>query len=126
MIIEVFSQNTSTVLAYPNWASTTSTVPGFAYPGGKKRIRNSIVSFMPKSGSTYAEPFAGRAATFWLAATTLQFSNWWLNDLRTAPFFHAIISHGNTIHVPAHTREEFERYKVLDKAGDPAAILLEP
>jgi len=126
MIIENFSQNTSTVLASPTWASTTSTTPGFAYPGGKKRIRKSIVNYMPKVGNTYAEPFAGRAATFWLAATTLPFSNWWLNDIRKAPFFHTIISHGNTIHVPEHTREQFERYKVLDKAGDPSAILLEP
>jgi site-specific DNA-adenine methylase len=126
MIIEGFSQNTSTVLASPTWASTTSTTPGFAYPGGKKRIRNSIVSFMPKSGSTYAEPFAGRANVFWLAATTLQFSNWWLNDLRTAPFLHAIISHGSTLEVPEHTRQEFERQKAVRHTGDPIAILLEP
>jgi hypothetical protein len=111
MNIQSHAEHAGTLSASPVWASTTSTVPGFAYPGGKKRIRNSIVSFMPKSGSTYAEPFAGRAATFWLAATTLQFSKWWLNDIRTAAFFHAIISHGNTIHVPEHTREEFERQK---------------
>jgi site-specific DNA-adenine methylase len=126
MIIEGFSQNTSTVFAPPNWGSTTSTVPGFAYPGGKKRSRNSIVNYMPKVGGTYAEPFAGRAATFWLAATTLQFSKWWLNDIRTAAFFRAIISHGNTIHVPEHTREEFERQKAARHTGDPIAILLEP
>jgi hypothetical protein len=75
MIIEGFSQNTSTVLASPTWASTTSTTPGFAYPGGKKRIRNSFINYTPKFGGTYAEPFAGRANVFWLAATTLQFSN---------------------------------------------------
>ena len=126
MLLEGCTNKTSTALAYPNWASTTSTIPGFALPGAKNRLRSSIVSFMPKSGSTYAEPFAGRAATFWLAATTLQFSHWHLNDIRRAPFFHAIISHGNTIHVPEHTRDEFQRYKLLDMAGDPAAILLEP
>jgi site-specific DNA-adenine methylase len=123
----IYATSLSSVAASPVWAGSTAlTIPGFAYPGGKKRIRNSIINYMPKFGGTYAEPFAGRANVFWKAATTLQFSNWWLNDIRKAPFFHTIISHGNTIHVPEHTREQFERYKVLDKAGDPAAILLEP
>ena len=123
---ESYYQQSSTVLAYPNWVSTTSTIPGFAYPGGKKRIRNSIVSYIPKSGNTYAEPFAGRANVFWKAATTLQFSHWHLNDLRTAGFLSAIISHGNTIKVPEHTRVEFERQKAAREHGDPIAILLEP
>jgi site-specific DNA-adenine methylase len=126
MIIEGFSQNTSTVLASPTWASTTSTTPGFAYPGGKARLAKTLVSFMPRSGGTYAEPFAGRANVFWLAATTLQFSNWWLNDLRTGAFLDAIISHGSTLEVPEHTRQEFERQKIARHTGDPTAILLEP
>lgn len=118
---------TTTVAASPICAGgTTSTIPGFAYPGGKKRIRNTVVGFMPKSGGTYAEPFAGRAACFWKAATTSQFSNWWLNDTRTAEFFHALMSHGNTIDVPEHTREQFERYKLAHESGDPAATLLIP
>jgi len=126
MIIEGFSQNTSTVVASPTWASTTSTIPGFAYPGGKARLAKTLVSFMPRIGGTYAEPFAGRANVFWKAAMTLQFSHWRLNDLRTAPFFHAIISHGSTLEVPEHTRQEFERQKIARLSGDPTAILLEP
>jgi site-specific DNA-adenine methylase len=120
------SQESSTALAYPSRVSTTSTAPAFAYPGGKKRLRNTIVGFMPITGGTYSEPFAGRAATFWKAATTLQFTNWWLNDLRTADFFGAILSHGHTIQVPAHTREEFGRQKIGYQNGDPASILLAP
>ncbi len=81
---------------------------------------------MPPSGGVYCEPFAGRANVFWLAARTLQYSHWHLNDIRTAPFFHAILSHGNTIQVPEHTREEFERYKVASSYGDPFAALLAP
>ena len=126
MNIQSHAEHAGTLSASPVWASTTLTIPGFAYPGGKKRTRNSIVNYMPKVGGTYAEPFAGRAATFWLAATTLQFSNWWLNDLRTAPFLHAIISHGSTLEVPEHTRQEFERQKIARRRGDPIAILLEP
>jgi site-specific DNA-adenine methylase len=81
---------------------------------------------MPKSGGAYAEPFAGRANVFWKAATTLQFSNWWLNDIRTDSFLNAIVSHGSTIEVPEHTRQEFDRQKSARVSGDPTAILLEP
>jgi site-specific DNA-adenine methylase len=49
-----------------------------------------------------------------------------LNDLRTSEFFHALLSHGNTIHVPEHTRNEFELCKVAYKSGDPTSILLIP
>lgn len=121
-----YYQPISTVLAYPKWVSTASTIPGFSYPGGKVRIRKSIVRYMPSSGRTYVEPFAGRAAPFWLAAATLQFSHWHLNDLRTAAFFYAIISHGGTLEVPEHTREQFERQRIARHSGDPTAILLEP
>jgi site-specific DNA-adenine methylase len=117
--------STSTVLASPIWGSTTLTVPGFAWPGGKRRLRNTIVSFMPKSGGTYAEPFVGKGNVFFKAATTLQFANWWLNDLRTSNFFRALISHGNTVEVPEHTREQFERCKMAYENGDPTAVLFE-
>lgn len=127
MTLQIHAEHPVTLAAPALWAgSTTSTIPGFAYPGGKKRIRNSIVSFMPTNGRTYAEPFAGRGNVFWLAATKLQFSNWWLNDIRTSEFFDALLSHGNTIEVPEHRREEFERYNALYKLGDPESILLAP
>lgn len=121
------ANNLSSSAASPIWAGgTTSTTPSFSYPGGKTRLRSTIVSYMPKSGGTYAEPFAGRAACFWKAAKTLQFSHWWLNDLRTSPFFNALISHGDTIEVPPHTRDEFDRKKIAYAAGDPSSIILAP
>ena len=43
-----------------------------------------------------------------------------------APFFAAIISHGNTIEVPDHTFEEFLRQKEAAATGDPIALLLAP
>ena len=125
MLLEEFYQQQSTILAHPNWVSSAS-IPGYAYPGGKKRLRKTIVGFMPQRGDTYAEPFAGRGNVFWLAASALQYSHWHLNDLRTAPFFEAILTHGNTIQVPEHTREEFERNKIASMYGDPIAALLEP
>jgi site-specific DNA-adenine methylase len=127
MSLQIHAEHPNPLAAPALWAgSTTSKIPGFAYPGGKKRIRNSIVHLMPTSGGIYAEPFAGRGNVFWLAATRLQFSNWLLNDIRTSEFFRALLSHGNTIEVPEHTREEFERNKALSKSGDRASILLAP
>jgi len=127
MNIQIHAGHAGTLSASPVWASsTTSTPTTFAYPGGKARLAKTLVSFMPRSGGTYAEPFAGRANVFWKAAMTLQFSNWWLNDLRTGAFLDAIISHGSTLEVPEHTRQEFERQKIARLSGDPTAILLEP
>ena len=48
-------------------------VPGFAYPGGKVRLRKWLVSMMPREGRRYIEPFAGRGNVFWLAACALRF-----------------------------------------------------
>lgn len=121
------ANNLSSVAVPLNWAgSTTSTPTTFAYPGGKARLAKTFVSFMPSGGGIYAEPFCGRANVYFRAAGTLQFSRWRLNDLRTAPFLHAIITHGNTIEVPEHTRQEFERQKAACENGDPIALLLEP
>jgi hypothetical protein len=126
-INEGYTQQTTNALAYPTWVSTTLTsAPGYAYPGAKKRLAKTIVSFMPPSCHTYAEPFAGRGNVFWRAATTLQYDRWWLNDTHTAPFFRAVLSHGSTVQVPAHTREEFERQEAASTWGDPIAILLAP
>jgi site-specific DNA-adenine methylase len=81
---------------------------------------------MPQIGGVYVEPFAGRANVFFRAASTLQFSQWQLNDIRTAPFVNAILSHGSTIEVPQQTREEFERQRAASQISDPIALLLEP
>jgi site-specific DNA-adenine methylase len=104
----------------------TTSIPSFSYPGGKARLANTIISFMPKSGGIYAEPFAGRGNVFFRAASTLQYSCWLLNDLRTDVFFRALLSHGNSVTVPAHTREEFERQKAARLDNDTTAILMEP
>jgi hypothetical protein len=48
------------------------------YPGSKGRMAKTIVSYLPMTGNTYIEPFAGRASVFWLAATQLNYQRWWL------------------------------------------------
>lgn len=96
------------------------------YPGSKGRLAKTIVPYLPKTGNTYIEPFAGRASVFWLAATQLNYQRWWLNDLRTAPFFCAIQSIGGTVEVPPRTGEEYQRQWDAYKRGDEKAVILEP
>jgi hypothetical protein len=83
-ILEGSTEQTANDLTCPVWAGPTS-APAFAYPGGKKRLRNTIIFFMPEAGGIFAEPFAGRGNVTLKAATMLHYSEWWLNDLRTAP-----------------------------------------
>jgi site-specific DNA-adenine methylase len=102
-------------------------MPKIPYPGGKGRLAKQIVSFLPKKGGLYLEPFAGRGNLFWAAVEQgLQYRRWWLNDIATAPFFEAILSHGQRIKVPPRSRQEFEKQRDAFKGGDPTAILLAP
>jgi len=104
-----------------------SQAPTIAYPGGKARHAKEIISFLPKHGRTYLEPFAGRGNLFWAAACAgLQYDKWWLNDTVTAPYFRAIKEIGDTIEVPECSRYEYERQRGAFKSGDQTAALLEP
>ncbi len=97
------------------------------YPGGKARLAKQIISFLPREGRTYIEPFAGRGNLFWAAVEQgLRYQRWWLNDIATAPFFHAIKKLGDKIEVPPRSRVEFERQREAYKTGDPTAALLAP
>jgi hypothetical protein len=107
-------------------AITSTRIPTFSYPGGKCRLAKTIVSFMPPAVRIYLEPFAGRGNVFFRASSTLQYSQWHLNDIRMAPFFHAIITHGNTVKVPEHSRAQFELQRKANRSSDPTAILLAP
>lgn len=58
----------------------------------------------------------------------LKYCRWWLNDIRTKPFFDAVRKVGNTVEVPyrtrndwAHTRDDYYRYK--DSDSDEARVL---
>ena len=102
-------------------------MPAIPYPGGKARLAKQIISFLPREGRTYLEPFAGRANLFWAAAEQgLKFRRWWLNDINTAPFLEAIKLHGHKIEVPSRSRSEFDRQREAYKSGDPTAIVLSP
>ena len=102
-------------------------MPTIAYPGGKARLAQKIVSFLPKRGRIYVEPFAGRGNIYWAAASGgLQYREWWLNDIATSRFFHAIGRIGRSLEVPTRSRAEFERQRAAQQSGDLAAVLLEP
>jgi site-specific DNA-adenine methylase len=102
-------------------------MPRIPYPGGKARLAKQIISFLPREGRTYLEPFAGRGNLFWAAVELgLKYKSWWLNDLATSRFFDAIRSHGHTIKVPPRSRAEFEKQRDAFKRNDPDAILLAP
>jgi len=97
------------------------------YPGGKGRLAPRIISFLPRRGRTYLEPFAGRANIFWEAVQQgLKFDRWWLNDLQTQSFLEAIRSHGNKVEVPVRSRRVFEFLRDSYKRGDVMATLLAP
>jgi len=96
------------------------------YPGGKVRLAQTIVSFLPKRGRTYCEPFVGRGSVFFAGASRLQFKQWWLNDIATASFFEAILRFGDIVEVPPRSKEEYYRQWELARLGDQRAIILEP
>src|SRR6266566_9152004 len=97
------------------------------YPGGKSRLARTIVSFLPKRGRTFVEPFAGKGNIFWTAASQgLKYRDWWLNDIATSRFFHAIKQAGHKLKVPTRSRTEYERQREASISGDLTAILLDP
>lgn len=101
-------------------------IPTFPYPGGKARIASQIIRHFPRTGGCYVEPFVGRGNVFWQAATHLKFEQWWLNDIRTIPFFQALLL--PPCAVPERTEAEYYRLwdrKKIDPT-DQEALLIEP
>src|ERR1039458_9451565 len=100
--------------------------PTFPYPGGKARLAKEIVSYFPRSGRWYVEPFAGRGNVYW-KASQLDFKKWHLNDIRTASFFEALRDLGPCA-VPERTETEYYRLWARKKANprDHEALLIEP
>jgi site-specific DNA-adenine methylase len=71
-------------------------VPGFRYRGGKFRLRRWLIRWCPLAGSTFVEPFAGRANMYFLMRQVGKFQNYVLNDKRTIPFFRSILNYDGT------------------------------
>lgn len=120
--------STSQQSYYDPWllAARNAKLLGFTYSGGKMKLAKHILPFTARSGRIYCEPFSGLGNLYWKAALTLQFEQWRLNDIRTAPFLRALLTRGNALQVPLRSHEEFLRQKAAFALGDPAAILLGP
>jgi site-specific DNA-adenine methylase len=119
---------TSPQFSYDPWllAARNASLLGFTYSGAKNRLAKDILPHMPPKGGIYCEPFAGLAALYWKMALAADYEQWRLNDIRTAPFFRALATHGHILDVPLRSHDEFESQKAAFKLGDPAAILLGP
>jgi site-specific DNA-adenine methylase len=117
---------TTTLAAYPSWATTTSTAtaPVFAYPGGKTRLSRTFVPYFPQTGGTFCDVFAGRGNVFFAAASTLQYGSWWINDIRTIPWFTNMLMCGDSVEVVERTRANYERLSAAPESVE--AILNEP
>src|SRR5579864_8016382 len=121
--------NTSSECCYYDpWllAARHAKLLGFTYSGGKLLLATYIQSFMPHSGRIYCEPFAGLGALYWKMALNSEYEQWRLNDIRTHPFFRALLTHGHLVEVPARGHEEFVQQKAAYMLGDPTATLLGP
>ncbi len=70
------------------------------YPGGKARLSRTFVPYFPQIGGTFCDVFAGRGNVFFAAASTLQYGSWWINDIRTIPWFTNMLMCGDSVGVP--------------------------
>ncbi len=88
--------------------------PFFPYPGGKARQRRNIARFLPSSGCVYVEPFAGRGNVFFMALRTCSFQAWHLNDIRSVPFFEALLAYDGH-ELPCATKDGVAALSPADK-----------
>jgi len=110
----------------PNAECFEAEAASFRWPAGKSRLAPIIVKYIPTRGRKFLDLFAGRGNLFFRAAAGgFDYGEWVVNDILTAPFFHALRSIGNQIEVPSCSKAEFLRQRELAKTGDQRAVLLE-
>jgi site-specific DNA-adenine methylase len=87
--------------------------PCFRYLGGKGKQALTICSAAPPAGEIFADVFCGLGNVFWPATSMLRYERWWINDIRTAEFFHAVARVGNTVKVPdrSQAKKLYDFYK---------------
>jgi site-specific DNA-adenine methylase len=74
--------------------TTSTSVPAFAYPGGKAKLAKHIIRQLPAGGERFVEVFAGRANVFFHVAQLLNYRSFWLNDISTYPFLLSLCAYG--------------------------------
>lgn len=104
-----------------------SAISSFPYPGGKASLSSEIIKYIPPKGRKFVDVFGGRGnVTFRAIASGLDYQEWILNDILTAPFFRAIRDYGAEFKATENTKAEFYRLAELAKQNDPHALLMEP
>lgn len=106
-------------------------IPTFPWDGGKSKLAPDILKFVPKRGRKFIDLFAGRGnITLRAIHDGLDYEDWVVNDILTAPFFRALRDYGDnfvaedcTHECPQHVYDLCER---LAKQGDPYGLLMEP
>jgi len=102
-------------------------IPTFPWPGGKAALSTYILQHIPKQGRKFIDLFAGRGNIILRALyEELEYEQWIVNDILTAPFFRALQSHGGTFIAGNKVHAEYDRCAELKKQGDPYALLMEP
>lgn len=100
-------------------------VPAFKYPGGKTTLREWVAEYLPR-GYRYVEPFAGRGAVFWLVASRRWYTEYWLNDIATYPWWCSILECSLAKIPPAITKDAAQLWKEQAIRGNPSARIIEP
>jgi hypothetical protein len=102
-------------------------LPCFPWPGGKAALSSEIVKYIPKKGRKFIDLCAGRGnITLRAMHEGLNYSEWILNDILTAKFFHAIKDRGDKFVAAERTQDEYDRCAELAKKDDPYALMQEP
>lgn len=102
-------------------------LPSFPWDGGKVSLSSEIVKYIPRKGRKFVDVFGGRGnVTFRAIHEGLDYKEWVLNDILTAPFFRAIRDHGDKFSAGENTQVEYDRCAELAKQGDPYALMMEP
>jgi hypothetical protein len=106
-------------------------IPAFPWDGGKSKLAPDILKFVPHRGRKFIDLFAGRGNIVLRAIHDgLDYEDWVVNDILTAPFFRALRDYGDNFVAEDCTHEcpqqVYDRCERLAKQGDPYGLLMEP
>ena len=95
----------------------------FGYPGGKARMTSWLLSYFPKEGRTFVEPFAGTGNVFFAAKQALHFKKWHINDQHNFVFLKSLLQIDPETLPNRVSKDDFEQWK-QDKTD--AATVISP
>jgi DNA adenine methylase len=95
----------------------------FGYPGGKARLTKWLMSYFPKNGNRYIEPFCGNANVFFVAKQELFFKKWHINDKYSYDFLQALLKVMPQDLPDIVNKESFEKWK---QDGTPVSTVIGP